>query len=66
MTKQPKSIGNALENTIIAARGSWSRLLNKGETLLDTMTTINSMSPDVLIVRHPEEDISKKIYESDC
>ena len=25
------------------------------------MTTINSMSPDVLIVRHPEEGISKRI-----
>tara|TARA_Y100000590_G_scaffold462076_1_gene625258 strand:+ start:278 stop:1426 length:1149 start_codon:yes stop_codon:yes gene_type:complete len=37
--------------------------INKGETLLDTMTTINSMSPDVLIVRHPEEGISKKISE---
>ncbi len=35
--------------------------INKGETLLDTMTTINSMSPDVLIVRHPEEGISSKI-----
>ena len=35
--------------------------INKGETLLDTMTTINSMSPDVLIVRHPEEGISKRI-----
>ena len=35
--------------------------INKGETLLDTMTTINSMDPDVLIVRHPEEGISKKI-----
>ncbi len=35
--------------------------INKGETLLDTMTTINSMSPDVLIVRHPEEGISKQI-----
>jgi len=35
--------------------------INKGETLLDTMTTINSMSPDVLIVRHPEEGISNKI-----
>ena len=35
--------------------------INKGETLLDTMTTINSMSPDILIVRHPEEGISKKI-----
>ena len=35
--------------------------INKGETLIDTMTTINSMSPDVLIIRHPEEGISKKI-----
>ena len=35
--------------------------INKGETLLDTMTTINSMNPDVLIVRHPDEGISKKI-----
>ena len=35
--------------------------INKGETLLDTMTTINSMNPDVLIVRHPEEGISEKI-----
>lgn len=35
--------------------------INKGETLLDTITTINSMSPDVLIVRHPEEGISKRI-----
>ena len=35
--------------------------INKGETLLDTITTINSMSPDVLIVRHPEEGISNKI-----
>ena len=35
--------------------------INKGETLLDTMTTINSMNPDVLIIRHPEEGISKKI-----
>ena len=38
--------------------------INKGETLLDTMTTINSMNPDVLIVRHPEEGISKKISET--
>ena len=37
--------------------------INKGETLLDTITTINSMSPDVLIVRHPEEGISKRISE---
>ena len=35
--------------------------INKGETLLDTMTTINSMNPDVLVVRHPEEGISSKI-----
>ena len=35
--------------------------INKGETLLDTMTTINSMNPDILIVRHPDEGISKKI-----
>ena len=38
-----------------------SAALNKGETLLDTMTTINSMNPDILIVRHPEEGISEKI-----
>ncbi len=35
--------------------------INKGETLLDTMTTINSMNPDVLVVRHPDEGISEKI-----
>jgi len=35
--------------------------INKGETLLDTITTINSMNPDVLVVRHPEEGISEKI-----
>ena len=35
--------------------------INKGETLLDTMTTINSMNPDALIVRHPEAGISEKI-----
>jgi aspartate carbamoyltransferase catalytic subunit len=35
--------------------------INKGETLLDTITTINSMNPDVLIVRHPEEGVSEKI-----
>lgn len=35
--------------------------INKGETLLDTITTINSMNPDVLIVRHPDEGISEKI-----
>ena len=38
--------------------------INKGETLLDTMTTINSMNPDVLIVRHPEEGISKRISKN--
>ena len=35
--------------------------INKGETLLDTMTTINSMNPDVLIIRHPDEGVSKQI-----
>ena len=35
--------------------------INKGETLLDTITTINSMNPDLLVVRHPEEGISDKI-----
>ena len=35
--------------------------INKGETLLDTITTINSMNPDVLVVRHPDEGISEKI-----
>jgi len=35
--------------------------INKGETLLDTMTTINSMNPDVIVVRHPDEGISDKI-----
>ena len=38
--------------------------INKGETLLDTMTTINSMSPDVLIIRHHAEGISKKISKT--
>ena len=38
--------------------------INKGETLLDTMTTINSMNPDILIVRHPEEGISEKISKT--
>ena len=35
--------------------------INKGETLIDTMTTINSMNPDILILRHPDEGISKRI-----
>jgi len=35
--------------------------INKGETLVDTITTINSMNPDVLVVRHPDEGISEKI-----
>jgi len=38
--------------------------INKGETLLDTMTTINSMNPDILIIRHPEEGISKRISDT--
>ena len=54
-----KRLGADLINVVVKD-GS----INKGETLLDTMTTINSMNPDVLIVRHPEEGISKKISET--
>ena len=51
-----KRLGADLINVVVKDSS-----INKGETLLDTMTTINSMSPDILIVRHPEEGISKKI-----
>ena len=54
-----KRLGADLINVVVKDSS-----INKGETLLDTMTTINSMNPDVLIVRHPEEGISKKISES--
>ena len=54
-----KRLGADLINVVVKDSS-----INKGETLLDTMTTINSMSPDVLIVRHPEEGISKKISET--
>ncbi|MDC3184327.1 aspartate carbamoyltransferase catalytic subunit [Pelagibacteraceae bacterium] len=53
-----KRLGADLINVVVKDSS-----INKGETLLDTMTTINSMNPDVLIVRHPEEGISKKISE---
>jgi len=54
-----KRLGADLINVVVKDSS-----INKGETLLDTMTTINSMNPDVLIVRHPEEGISKQISES--
>ena len=54
-----KRLGADLINVVVKDSS-----INKGETLLDTMTTINSMNPDVLIVRHPEEGVSKKISES--
>ena len=53
-----KRLGADLINVVVKDSS-----INKGETLLDTMTTINSMNPDVLIVRHPEEGISKRISE---
>ena len=37
--------------------------INNGETLLDTMTTITSMNPDVLVISPPEEGISTSISE---
>tara|TARA_B100001540_G_C15750994_1_gene616999 strand:+ start:309 stop:1457 length:1149 start_codon:yes stop_codon:yes gene_type:complete len=51
-----KRLGADLINVVVKDSS-----INKGETLLDTMTTINSMNPDILIVRHPEDGISKKI-----
>ena len=54
-----KRLGADLINVVVKDSS-----INKGETLLDTMTTINSMNPDVLIVRHPDEGISKKISET--
>tara|TARA_Y100001970_G_scaffold288890_1_gene417586 strand:- start:571 stop:1719 length:1149 start_codon:yes stop_codon:yes gene_type:complete len=51
-----KRLGADLINVVVKDSS-----INKGETLLDTMTTINSMNPDILIVRHPEGGISKKI-----
>ena len=35
--------------------------INKGETLLDTIITIGSMDPDLLIIRHPEYGVSEMI-----
>ena len=71
--KAEQELFNVTEGTLRKSYNSMSDLINvalkdssinKGETLLDTMTTINSMNPDVLIVRHPEEGISKKISET--
>ncbi len=38
--------------------------INKGETLLDTIVTIGSMDPDLLIIRHPEYGVSKMISKT--
>ncbi len=51
-----KRLGADLINVVVK-----NSSINKGETLLDTMTTINSMNPDILIIRHPEGGISKRI-----
>jgi len=54
-----KRLGADLINVVVKDSS-----INKGETLLDTMTTINSMNPDILIIRHPEDGISKRISKS--
>ena len=38
--------------------------INKGETLLDTIVTIGSMDPDLLIIRHPEYGVSEMISKT--
>ena len=38
--------------------------INKGETLLDTIITIGSMDPDLLIIRHPEYRVSEMISKT--
>ena len=38
--------------------------INKGETLLDTVVTIGSMDPDLLIIRHPEYGVSEMVSKT--
>ena len=38
--------------------------INKGETLLDTIVTIGSMDPDLLVIRHPEYGVSEMISKT--
>ena len=38
--------------------------INKGETLLDTIITIGSMDPDLIIIRHPEYGVSEMISKT--
>lgn len=38
--------------------------INKGETLIDSLLTVQSMGVNVAIVRHPEEGIAKKLSEN--
>ncbi len=41
--------------------------VSKGETLLDTATTLNAMRPDILIVRHPDSGASELLsHKLDC
>ncbi|WP_262695555.1 aspartate carbamoyltransferase catalytic subunit [Kordiimonas aquimaris] len=52
-------------DTISMATGSSS--IKKGETLLDTASTLNAMHPDVLIVRHGDSGAVKLLSEKmDC
>jgi aspartate carbamoyltransferase catalytic subunit len=44
-----KRLGADVINMSVAASA-----IKKGETLLDTATTLNAMRPDVLVVRHPD------------
>lgn len=38
--------------------------INKGETLIDSLLTIESMGVNLAVVRHPEEGIAKKLSEN--
>ena len=40
-----------------------SSSVNKGETLIDTASTLNAMHPDVLVVRHPDSGAVKLLSE---
>ena len=48
-------------DTINMSVGSSS--IKKGETLIDTATTLNAMHPDVLVVRHPESGAVRLLSE---
>jgi aspartate carbamoyltransferase catalytic subunit len=46
-----ETAGQRLGANVISIRADTTSV-NKGETLLDTATTLNSMKPDILVVRH--------------